>query len=106
MNIMWALLLSLGSDFLGALLDKAERNVLRISYLLLIAVMPTNAFAHLGHVGELAGHGHWIAIGAGIAIAGLGALLGNKSKGETSADPDCEETGDCELDSELEGATA
>ena len=34
---------------------------------------PASAQAHWGHLGELAGHGHWIAAGlaAAVAVAGL-----------------------------------
>lgn len=42
-------------------------------------VLPAPALAHIGHLGEVAGHGHWIALG-GIAIAGAIALLGNRKK--------------------------
>ena len=41
--------------------------------------MPAPALAHIGHIGEVAGHGHWIALG-GIAIAGAIALLGARKK--------------------------
>ncbi len=38
------------------------------------------ANAHVGHLGELAGHGHWIGLGA-VAVAGaLVALLGKKTR--------------------------
>lgn len=70
-------------------------------FLLAVVGLPANAFAHLGHVGELAGHGHWIALGAGIAIAGLGALLGNKAKDEEISEDDIEDI----ADGELEGAS-
>jgi putative Mn2+ efflux pump MntP len=43
----------------------------------------TGAAAHPGHLGDLAGHDHWVA-GAAIALAGLaaiwGALKGKKAK--------------------------
>lgn len=35
------------------------------------------ALAHIGHLGEVAGHGHWIALG-GIAIAAGIAWLGGR----------------------------
>lgn len=41
--------------------------------------VPAPALAHIGHIGEVAGHGHWIALG-GIAIAGAIALLGGRKK--------------------------
>ena len=40
-----------------------------------IILAPASAQAHWGHLGDLAGHGHWIAAGlavaAGVAVAGL-----------------------------------
>ena len=40
-----------------------------------IILAPASAQAHWGHLGELAGHGHWIAAGlaaaAAVAVAGL-----------------------------------
>ncbi len=50
-------------------------------------VLPAPALAHIGHIGEVAGHGHWIALG-GIAIAGAIALLGSRKK---RPDDDAEE---------------
>jgi hypothetical protein len=40
----------------------------------LVIMMPKLAFAHLGHIGDLAGHGHLIGV-AGLAAAGAGAVL-------------------------------
>ncbi len=45
------------------------------------AVFATPAMAHVGHIGEAAGHGHWIAgiaIGAAVGIGLWGALKGKK----------------------------
>jgi len=44
------------------------------------------AFAHVGHLGEVAGHGHWIAAGA-LGAAALAAWLAGKGK---KADADAE----------------
>lgn len=63
-----------------------------------LVLLPAPASAHLGHIGEVAGHGHWIALG-GIAIAGAIALLGARKKdrdSEAKADPE----GDAEFDDE------
>ena len=49
------------------------------TFLFAAPVLPTPALAHIGHLGEVAGHGHWIPLG-GIAIAGAIALLGNRKK--------------------------
>ena len=44
-----------------------------------IILAPASAQAHWGHLGELAGHGHWIAAGlaaaAAVAVAGLAITL-------------------------------
>lgn len=60
-----------------------------LSILLMLAAPP--AMAHIGHLGEVAGHGHWIALG-GIAIAGAIALWGGRKKPqEEDADDPSEE---------------
>jgi len=59
--------------------------------LALFLTLPMPALAHVGHIGEVAGHGHWIALG-GIAIAGAIALLGGRKK----ADKETEEVSDNE----------
>lgn len=48
-----------------------------LSIFILLAASGT-AKAHLGHVGELAGHSHWIAVGAGLAAAAIAAWLGKR----------------------------
>jgi hypothetical protein len=58
----------------------------RILVLSAIAV-PDLAHAHVGHLGELAGHSHWIALGAlGIATV-VGALAAGKGKSEAAQEP-------------------
>ena len=47
------------------------------------------AHAHMGHVGELAGHAHWIALGAAAAAAALAAVLTLVDRDE---EDDAEET--------------
>ena len=44
----------------------------------LILFSGTAAQAHLGHMGELAGHSHWIVLGAGVVAAVLAAALGKR----------------------------
>ena len=47
------------------------------------SLAPTSAFAHGGHLGELAGHAHWIGVAAlaGAAlVAGVVALKDRKKK--------------------------
>lgn len=52
---------------------------MRLKLALILSLFANPALAHIGHLGEVAGHGHWIALG-GIAIAGAIALLGARKK--------------------------
>jgi len=52
---------------------------MRLSFAILITLSASPAFAHIGHLADVGGHGHWIALG-GIAIAGAIALLGGRKK--------------------------
>lgn len=61
---------------------------------ILVALTATPAFAHVGHLGEVAGHGHWIAAGA-LGAAALAAWLAAKGKGK-SAEAEPEDEGDAE----------
>ena len=55
-----------------------------------LVLAPWPAFAHWGHVGELAGHGHAIAIGAAAAAAALAAWIAAQREDETSDEADDE----------------
>jgi hypothetical protein len=48
-------------------------------------LLPDLAFAHVGHLGELAGHSHWIALGA-LGLATTIGLLGGRGKDRAEAD--------------------
>ena len=55
--------------------------------------MPLPALAHIGHVAEVAGHGHLVAVGVLAAAAVLGGLIVKAPKrqdidAETEDDPD------------------
>jgi len=52
-----------------------------------IFIWATPSFAHLGHLGEIAGHSHWIGLGA-IALAGLLAAAKGKSEEEDADEPE------------------
>mgnify|MGYP003639094817 CR=1 FL=1 len=54
------------------------------------------AYSHAGHVGELAGHAHWVGVAAVLGVAGLAAILtGNKKdKDQATAEEDTVETED------------
>ncbi|WFE89366.1 hypothetical protein K1718_24955 [Roseibium porphyridii] len=60
------------------------------------SMLPTSAFAHGGHLGELAGHSHWVgvaAIAGAALVAGLVALKDRKQKkSEDPTDADVEDT--------------
>lgn len=42
----------------------------------------TPAFAHAGHLADLAGHSHWLGLGALLGAAAVAGLLGAKSPGK------------------------
>ena len=46
------------------------------------------AQAHIGHIGELAGHGHWIGVGALIGAAALAAALARGRKAGVKKEAD------------------
>lgn len=52
---------------------------MRLPLAILIALTGSPSFAHIGHLADVGGHGHWIALG-GIAIAAGIALLGGRKK--------------------------
>ncbi len=45
-----------------------------IVFLILISTVP-DALAHAGHLGDLAGHSHWVGLAAGLGAAALAALI-------------------------------
>ena len=62
---------------------------------LMMVGSPTLAMAHWGHLGEVAGHGHLIAVGLagviGLAVAGLAATRSEDTQPD-SEDAETEET--------------
>ena len=61
-----------------------------------------SAFAHGGHVGELAGHAHWVGVAAVIGAAAIAAIL---AKGKKSDDTEASEEAAVEVEQEVgEGA--
>lgn len=63
-------------------------------YLLPLLLLASPASAHVGHVGEFAGHDHWVA-GAAIGIAAVitiwGALKGKNDEEPKEEEPEEEE---------------
>jgi Family of unknown function (DUF6732) len=61
---------------------------------LFVSANATPVFAHFGHVGELAGHSHWIGLGAAGIAASIGvavALIGEKTGKKTATDDGAED---------------
>jgi hypothetical protein len=61
----------------------------------LLIVLPAPALAHLGHVGAVAGHDHWVAgaaIGAAVALGVWGWMKGRKEANEAEAEAEAAET--------------
>ena len=52
----------------------------------LLFATPFPALAHIGHVAEVAGHGHLVAVGAMIAAAIVTGLIVKASKQDKQAD--------------------
>lgn len=67
------------------------KRLLPLTCVILCAPLP--AVAHIGHVAEVAGHGHLVAVGAMVAAAVLGGLIVKAPKNqeidaEIENDPD------------------
>ena len=63
----------------------------KMALTLVMVAAPKLALAHIGHIGDLAGHGHLIGL-AGLAAAGAGAVLwGILRAGDKTADDDSAE---------------
>ena len=41
-----------------------------------VLVAPVGAMAHVGHVGELAGHSHWVGVAAVVVMLAIGMIPG------------------------------
>ncbi len=68
------------------------QTIFRGLFLLSALILPSAASAHGGHIGELAGHSHWIGVAALAGAAAIAAVVAAKSrkkddKAETS-EPD------------------
>ncbi len=45
-----------------------------------VLVVPVGAMAHVGHVGELAGHSHWVGVAAVVGAAAVAAIAAKLRK--------------------------
>jgi len=69
--------------------------MLRYFVLLMSIFLSTPAYAHLGHVGELAGHAHWVGLGAVVVAGALAAAIGKLTEKDQDEETDEEiELGD------------
>ncbi|GAA0780053.1 DUF6732 family protein [Roseibium denhamense] len=62
---------------------------MRVSLLGFAVLTPAPAFAHGGHIGELAGHSHWVGVAAlagAVLVAGAAAWAGRKAKANKASD--------------------
>lgn len=71
--------------------------MLRTLMTVMALFLTSPAFAHLGHVGEVAGHAHWVGIGAVIVAGALAAAIGKLAQKDGDEDEIEEEL---ELDEE------
>ncbi|MEP3347295.1 MAG: DUF6732 family protein [Litoreibacter sp.] len=61
----------------------------RVFITLTMLFSATSASAHVGHLGEFAGHDHWVAgaaLGAAVAVSIWGVLKGKKDAEEVDAE--------------------
>jgi len=66
---------------------------MRLALTLMLMSAADSAWAHFGHIADVAGHGHWVgaaAIGLAILVGIAGKLKGGQ-KAETEAEPETEE---------------
>jgi len=66
--------------------------------------LPGVALAHGGHLGELAGHSHWIGVAALAGAALIGGLVAAKSKKARDKNDAADKSGE-EIEPETEAAT-
>jgi len=68
-----------------------------LALILFFLVTGSAAHAHGGHLGDLAGHAHWVGLAALIGAAALAALIAKARKNDDTSEPQ-----DAETDSEDE----
>ena len=69
-------------------------ELMRLLLILTFVLSANGAFAHVGHIADVAGHGHWV----GAAAIGLAILVGayGKLKDREKAEPEAEEEAEAE----------
>lgn len=76
------------------------RSLLAAAAAVPLAVFPLAADAHVGHVGDLAGHSHWAGIAAIAGAAVLAGIVALKAKRRKEAEADGQEGETVESDSD------
>ena len=71
--------------------NKILRGLSTLAFVLAV----TPAYAHWGHLGDLAGHSHWVGLGAVIVAGTIAAALGKLADSDEDGENENEiETGD------------
>jgi len=65
-----------------------------LTIIILLSTLSTPALAHIGHLAELAGHGHWIGAVAVLGAVGLAAVLAKGKTADAEEQPEEEEVTD------------
>ncbi|MXN66638.1 hypothetical protein GR183_17105 [Stappia sp. GBMRC 2046] len=76
------------------------RSFLSAAAALLPVAFPAVAHAHVGHVGDLAGHSHWAGIAAIAGSAVLAGIVALKAKRKRQAEAGMEDAEAVEADSD------
>ncbi len=84
------------------MIRKSHLFATTVAGVLALVTSPQMAMAHLGHVGELAGHSHWLGLGALAAAAAAIALLpkGRKKDEDAAEEETAQEAGEAAGDEE------
>lgn len=80
------------------------RSLLAAAAALFPAFVPPAANAHVGHVGDLAGHSHWAGIAAIAGAAVLAGIVALKAKRKRQAEAGMEDAEAVEADSDAQEA--
>jgi hypothetical protein len=65
-------------------------NAIRLPAFAGLLLISSPASAHLGHVGEMAGHSHWIGVAAASAAAAIAIAVSTLGKKKSAEEKDAE----------------
>lgn len=66
------------------------KNAIRLPAFAALLLISSPASAHLGHMGELAGHSHWIGVAAASAAAAIAIAVSTLGKKKNAEEKDAE----------------